>query len=259
MTQETQHDCGCINKDELMKRTQADVEKYGLQVIAVASSTSGYSPSFAYSVGLTKTYNHPELICFGLPSKLAHGIINDVAKMIKEGEVIKSGEIYRNIFKDSRAIFLRVDRRNIANYFGQALNFYEDENFEALQLVWTDRNDRFPWEEDFEEEFLYQQPLLDRNAEFKFNEPSNLATFTTRQWIEEQAPILTVAHDFDGSWQFLTDDPNTADNIGIVALSEMIKHDLTLNELFELDYGEIAEREYVGGEWTISEMEADDD
>jgi hypothetical protein len=36
----------------------------------------------------------------------------------------------------------------------------------------------------FDEEFIYRQPLLDRNADFKFREADNLAVFTTRQWIE---------------------------------------------------------------------------
>lgn len=95
---------------------------------------------------------------------------------------------------------------------------------------------------------LYKQPLLDRNADFKFYEPKNLATFTTRQWLEEKKDILRVVHDHNGDWQFLTDNHLPFD-ITTVALEELIKSDSTLNELFDLDYGETAERSAAGETW----------
>lgn len=151
-----------------------------------------------------------------------------------------------------------VDNRNIDDYFGAALNYYDTTKFPAFQLVWTDRNDKFPWETDFEEEFVYKQPLLDRNAGFKFREVRNLATFTTRQWIEENKPILHVVHDDDGDWQFLTSDQMPND-IKIVALEELVLRDNTLNEIFNLGYGEEAQREFVGGKWTRNKVKYDDD
>ncbi len=254
MSEVNEHNC--ISKEDLLEETKLNIEKFGLQVIMVAATN--YSPSFAYSIGLTKTYYHPEIICFGLSNSLGQEIINDVAEMIKNGAIIDSGKIYTEIFKDSRATFLNVDKRNIRDYFGAALNFYENETFEALQLIWTDRNDRFPWEENFEAIFLYKQPLLDRNVDFKFNEPKNLSIFTTRQWLEEQKPILRVVHDNDGDWQFLTGDQMPED-IKIVALEEMIKSDSTLNEVFNLEYGHEAERDFIGGEWTSNKMEYDEE
>jgi hypothetical protein len=244
----------CIDSDQLLNNTKLNIEKFGLQVIMVNST--GYSPSFTYSIGLWKSYEHPEIICFGLSKDLGHGIINDVAEIIKNGEKISEGKIYTEIFKDSRAAFLKVDKRNIDDYFGAALNYYQEVSFDALQLVWTDRNDRLPWEKNFEEEFLFKQPLLDRNADFKFNEPKNLTTFTTRQWVEERKPILRVVHDLDGDWQFLTGDQLPGD-INIVALDELISKDNTLNEVFDLEYGEGAEREFIGGQWTRTKTESD--
>ena len=246
----------CIDKDELLENTKLNIEKFGLQVIMVGSTS--YSSSFSYSVGLWETYNHPEVICFGLSNDLGHAIINDVAEIIKQGEFISVGKEYTEIFDKSRATFLEVDRRNIKDYFAAALNYYEDKEFKAVQLIWTDRNDKFPWEENFEEEFLYKQPLLDRNADFKFNEPKNLTTFTTRQWLDENKPILRVFHDDDGDWQFLTGDQMPED-IKIVALEQLTIKDRTLNEVFDLEYGEEAEREYVGGKWIRSKSENNDE
>jgi hypothetical protein len=246
----------CVDKDELLDKTKLNIEKFGLQVIMVNST--GYSPSFAYSIGLWETYKHPEIICFGLPNDLGHAIINDVAEIIKQGLTLKINENYADIFKDSRAEFLKVDERNIENYFGVALEHYKDEKFNALQLVWTDRNDKFPWEQNFEEEFIYKQPLLDRNSDFKFREPKNLTTFTTRQWLELRKPILRVVHDHEGDWQFLTGD-QMPDDIKIVALEQLVLRDKTLNDVFDLDYGEAADRDSIGGQWTRSKVENEEE
>lgn len=246
----------CIDPKELLVRTKINIEKFGLQVIMV--NATDYSPSFAYSIGLYKTYQHPEIICFGLPNDLVHAIINDVADLVKKGEKIEPSKNYDNIFKNSRAEFLEVDERNIDDYFAAAINFYETIKFPALQLVWTDRNNKFPWEENFEDKFLHDQPLLDRNADFKFREAKNLGIFTTRQWLELDKPILRVVHDHDGDWQFLTGDQMPED-IRLVALEQMVIKDKTLNEVFNLDYGHSAAREFIGDEWIKTKEEYNDE
>jgi len=234
----------------------SNIEKHGLAVIMVESTD--YLPSFAYSVGLWQKYNHPEIICFGLTTKLLHKIINDVAEIIKTGTKLESHNTYLNIFKESRAEFLNVDKRNIGDYFVYAIEYYKTKEFPALQLVWTDLMDRFPWEKNFEKEFKYKQPLLDRNVDFKFRESKNLGIFTTRQWLELNEPILQVIHESTGEWQFLTGDQHPED-IKLVCLEEMTKRDKTLNDLFNLDYGECAERDYIGGHNTITRLEEEEE
>lgn len=244
MNQTDKHTCS--NPEDSYKNSRANVEKFGLEVIHVMASN--YLPSFSYSIGLAQTYQHPEIICIGLSKELTHKVINDIADLIKHNEKIESNMVYTDIFADSKAMFLKVDPRNIGDYFGTGLNYYQGKEFDALQLIWTDRKDRFPWEVDFEEDFLYRQPLLDRNAEFKFYESKHMAAFTTRQWLEERKPILNVVHDHEGDWQFLTGD-QIQDDIRIVSLEELVKHDQSLNEVFDLDYGEEAERKVLGEKW----------
>ncbi len=250
MADKVEHNCA--SKQEIIHKAKSDIDKFGHHVVMV--NPTNYSTSFTYSIGLWKTYKHPEIICFGLRNDLSHAIINDVAAIIKLGEQIKSDQNYFDIFEDSKAMFLKVDDENIGDYFGVAQQVLKDEKFDALQIVWTDRNDKFPWEENFEEEFAYVQPLLDRNAAFKFNEPKNLTAFTSRQWLEEGKPILRVVHDTEGDWQFLTGD-QMADDIRIVALEQIVTKDKSLNEVFDLDYGEEAEREIVGGKWIRTKYE----
>jgi len=223
-----------------------DVNKFGHHVVMIEATE--YFPSFAYTVGLWKNYNHPEMIAFGLTVKTLHAILNIAGDNIKKGTIYQANKIYDDFFDGGNAQIIDVDQRNIKDYFGYAMWFNNHVEFSALQLVWTDRNDKFPWQESYEEEFEYRQPLLDRNTDFKFREAKNLGIFTTRQWLEERKPILRVVHDEDGDWQFLTGD-QMPDDIRLVALEQMTLRDTSLNDIFNLDYGETAERSAIGGIW----------
>ena len=250
MTTNDEHHC----RDH--EKTKADIEKYGLSVIMLRAS--GYRPSFAYSVGLWEKFKHPEIICFGFSTETLHGLVNDAAELVKSGSVIVTNKIYNNFFEKNDTAFVKVDPLYLSDYFDYGINYYQSEDFPALQFVWTDRNNKFPWEEGFEEEFIYKQPLLDRSTDFKFREVKSLAVFTTRQWLYQDKPIIRVVHDNDGDWQFLTGDQILAD-ASIVCLEDMTKKDPSLNEVFNLDYGEEANRNFIGDNWERSVSENNDD
>ena len=244
------HNC----RDE--EKTESNIEKYGLTVIVLKATD--YLPAFAYSIGLWKTFKHPEIICFGLTTKTLQVLINDVAELVKQGTIINANKKYNDFLENSDTQFVNVNPSYYTHYFGTAINYYNSEQFPALQFVWTDRNNKFPWDNDFEEEFKYRQPLLDRNIDFKFREEKNLGIFTTIQWLELAKPILRVVHDEDGDWQFLTGD-QIPEDIKLVALEQMTLRDKTLNEIFDLDYNEEAEREFVGAKWTRARTQDDDE
>ena len=48
------------------------------------------------------------------------------------------------------------------------------------------------------------------------------------------------------------------DDIKIVALEQMTLKDPTLNDIFNLDYGEAAERSFIGDKWTRSTSQTDE-
>lgn len=86
--------------------------------------------------------------------------------------------------------------------------------------------------------------------EFKFYEKPNVAVFTLKEIIKLNKPILFVSHDFeDGSWQFLTGRIVNDNDIMIVGLEEIVKHDPTLNELFDLPEGWLATRNSINENW----------
>ena len=87
-----------------------------------------------------------------------------------------------------------------------------------------------------------------------FDQPSNCATFTTRQVIEGLEPILLVSHDAeDHGWQFIGGSGVAMADAKIVGLGEIVKRDATVREVADLLPGWQALRERVGGPWTRRE------
>ena len=91
--------------------------------------------------------------------------------------------------------------------------------------------------------------MTDRNYDFKFREPKDLAVFTNRHYLESDKAICYVTHDENGDWQFLTGDYVTDEDSRIVCLENLVIKDPTLNDVFDLNYGEYAERKGPGGQW----------
>lgn len=227
------------------QKIRDDVENYGWSVGLFEKGTA--TPSFAYTIGLWKTFNHPEVIAFGLPINLLHTILNDVGELVKKGEELILDVDNKDILLNLPVQLRRVDESNIPDYFGFAQWFNEYEPFPALQLFWPDKVGKFPWESAYDEKYKFDQPLLDRKLDFKFFEHRNAATFVSRRVFKEGSPILWVWHDSDDdTWSFAN---KSDDDKIIVGLNEVVAHDLTINELFNLEVDQVATRKFVGDKW----------
>ena len=154
--------------------------------------------------------------------------------------------------------FLTVDKSWYKAYFGYGYWFNGTWDFPALQIVWPDKQALFPWEDDFNPNWKWGQPLLDRSLNFKFREERNVAVYTTRQ-VLEGLPILRVVHEAEGDWQFLCDTTYDVADLKVVALEEIVKRDPSVNELFQLNYGWHALREAVSEKWCTEEHEIEEE
>lgn len=230
----------------LHETTQQHIDNYGCSIVYIEADD--YLPGFAYTIGLHQQFGHPEIICFGLPMELTGSILNDACLRIKEGQSFKPGNQYTDFLQDFTVQFIPVDKSFYPNYFGTASDFYGHHDYTALQLVWPDKQQRFPWEPDFNPVWKRKQPLLDRDTDFKFYEVRNLAVFTTKQ-VFEGKPILYVYHNEDGDWQFHSEqDPQLEDSM-IVCLEEITKIDPGINDLYHLSYGQCAWRNSKEDDW----------
>lgn len=234
-------------------KVAADVEKYGLSVILVEADEQ--APKFAYSVGLCRSFNQPEVIVFGLDAELSGWIINELARRIRAGERCEIGKEYEGLLESYNCVFRDVPRDCYPDYFGYAMHFHQTADFPALQLVWPDKAGKWPWDIEFEPSWIWQQPLLEHWPEEKtkshwvFDEPRNLGVITTTKVLDENHPILLVTHDEDGNWQFLcgtTDDPKDG---RLVCLNDIVQLDPTVNLLADLPEGWRAWRTTANDHW----------
>jgi hypothetical protein len=239
----------CVSDEQVA----SDVEQYGLSVMLVEEGEE--CPRFAYSVGLYHNFNHPEIVVFGLNLQVAGRVINELARRIKAGRPCQIGKKYRGLLEGYSCLFREVSQGCYSEYFGYALSFYNGPNFSALQLVWPDKQRRWPWDLDFNPSWISLQPLLEHWPEEKvkshwvFAGPRNLGVFTTTRVLKDGFPILQVFHDQDGDWQFLCGLTNKNSHVKLVCLKDVVELDASVNELADLPAGWHASREHKDAAW----------
>ena len=233
------------------KKISNDVKQYGFHIAFVPEDE--YLPGFAYTIGLKKTYNHPEIILFGLNQELLSAILNGIGEEIKKGKKYNLNTDYENIISNYPVRFIEIKKEHYQDYLGYAGWFYNNTfDFPAYQLVWTDKENNYPWDDEFNENWKFKQPILDRNTDFKFYEEKNLGVFTTQETLDGK-PILWVYHNEDGDWQFHSVENPNLDKAKVVSLESLVKMDKSLNDIYYLNFGQSAKRKTATSEWEIIE------
>ena len=146
-----------------MKRVFDDVAKFGWHVVAVLPGADG-APEYSFSVGFYETYKHAELVIFGLPMESAHGIIGTCLERLEEGAFFEAGQVRSDILKNHSIAVLPVHRTFYRDYLGTAIGFYDRLDFPALQLVWPDKSNHFPWEPAYDSSYAGLQVILSTTA-----------------------------------------------------------------------------------------------
>jgi hypothetical protein len=134
------------------------VDEHGWMVQAVY----GEKPldEWCYTVGLKHSFNHPELIIFGLPMQSAHFLLNDLAARIKNGQRFQPGDRLSGVMNADLALISVPREQYEEGYFAIARGFYGNYDFDALQVIWPDKKGLFPWDSGFDTHFNETQPVL---------------------------------------------------------------------------------------------------
>jgi hypothetical protein len=136
----------------------SDVEDYGWHVAMIAEDDEG--PGFAFSIGLYKNFEHPEIMILGLGIETMHGMINLIGEEVRQGRRFGVGESVLGIIEAFDVQFREVARDHYAEYLGSTSWFYKGKDYPVLQCVWPDKRNRFPWDHDFPDSLRARQPLL---------------------------------------------------------------------------------------------------
>jgi hypothetical protein len=140
------------------QRVIDDVERYGLHITNILAE--GELPPFSFTIGLYKTWRHPEVLIYGLKHESAQDILNGVADELRRGRAFSAGEEYEGLLEGYRCTFKPIPASQIAEHLGVASWFYEHEPFPASQLIYPDRSHRWPWDPGTTETFRRQQLVL---------------------------------------------------------------------------------------------------
>lgn len=133
--------------DDMEGIVRENVRKHGCHVMMVEADDEG--PAFAYSIGVNTTRGTAELICFGLRSEVMHRLINDLYARMAKGERYSDGDRVAELIAGYDCVLKKVQECWYREYFGYARWFHDGDDFEALQLVWPDKQHRYPWDEDY--------------------------------------------------------------------------------------------------------------
>jgi hypothetical protein len=151
-----EHDPRCTGADD--QKLLDNIAEYGWHVIMVLDQDD--SPGWAYSIGLHHTFNHPEIVVFGLELDLMHSIINGIGEDIRSGKTFEIEKRYPDLIDAYLCTFNTVNEVWYDTFLCYATWFYEGSDFPALQCFWPDFDARFPWEPHFNKDLLSAQPLL---------------------------------------------------------------------------------------------------
>ena len=85
----------------------------------------------------------------------------------------------------------------------------------------------------------------------QFKEKLSSAVFTSKYVMAQGSPIVFVAHNEDGSWEFWGKEIIDESEIMVVLLEQIIKTDPTVQEVADLPVQFTAVREAKGASWQI--------
>ncbi|MEU6352233.1 DUF4262 domain-containing protein [Streptomyces sp. NPDC047072] len=129
--------------DSIQYKIREDVADQGWSWIWVFDPDAS-RPPFAYSIGFTATFGHPEVVVVGLPEDASVSVLQAVEAELAEGVRYQDGSSSDEILNGFPVRFQRVPEELSSVNLVQASNFYAGKIPSALQLIWPDRDGNYP-------------------------------------------------------------------------------------------------------------------
>lgn len=117
-------------------------------------------PLFGFTIGLTRTFGHPEAFVIGLPPQVMFQMLENVAKAVAGGARFEPG-VRTDVILERLSCELRPVDAAWHDVFLEPLRmFYEAQPLDVLQVVWPDRAGKLPGDDGYDTAFLARQPQL---------------------------------------------------------------------------------------------------
>jgi len=153
-------------RDQALFNLEAKISRFGWTAYYISG---GPGPDWHYTIGLVDRFDHPELITLGLDHRSAHAAAHEVVHHLEAGESLTPGRHTKHSLLEIPMALVPVDDAywmKPYDYFLGWFDYYRatDRQLQrqALQIVWSDDEQRLPWEKDFDSQYEAIQPLLDQ-------------------------------------------------------------------------------------------------
>lgn len=121
------------------------IQKHGWRFQYVFDA-EGKKEDFAYTIGLEESFDHPEVMIFGLERGTMHALLQEVVDAIRGGADFKPGQRYAEILSgDYEVMFKQLNDGAYPEYAGMATDYYE-RPFRIYVMLWPDKNNILPTE-----------------------------------------------------------------------------------------------------------------
>jgi hypothetical protein len=158
-----------LSEDDEIAQT---VAKHGWQAINISDT----SPPFLYTCGLLTTFEHPELIIFGLESRQTHAILAAMVNGLRSGQSFAKPGKYDRVTDMWPIAVQKVHPTQHEFYLGYAMGHCRHMGnaggLAAMQVFWPDDHGRYPFDVGCDLAVYGSQPRLDPEVP-----PSELRAF----------------------------------------------------------------------------------
>lgn len=138
------------------------VETHGWAMEAVAARPDADPPEAGYvhTVGFPEAFGFPEVVVVGLQPVAARGLFDLVADLLRGGTEIPLGVELTGLFdNDLRCVFAPLAADVAATRLPVAAAWRRGAPFDAVQLLWPDRDGWLPTEAGFDRRLRLAQPV----------------------------------------------------------------------------------------------------
>ena len=243
-------------------RMATDIDTFGWHVVSVSGT-----PQWAYTIGLLHSFGLPELIIFGLRSEVHRFVLNGIAEALRDKE-LPGDEVPVGIGSGNLPFRMGALDDGWKYWFPTfATWMYRSNEIPIRQVVWTDKEGRFPSDPEFDESCEPQPdgarpptfPPTDRwsciNVAQGWPTPAQRGglVFVSTSVQQRRKPVRYVARYDDGDWFFgdLETRP-TPENVVLLHVEYLLEHDPSIVETIDLAPWREAERQEPAMDWIRS-------
>lgn len=131
-----------------MKSLESQIDEFinstGFATICIGAERD--SPPFAYTVGLTETYDCPEFLIFGVGDQVAVPVFQAIVSRIKKGERFVDGNVLEQILNVPCVVKAVNDEVGLKYALNVSARYVGSGRSPAFQqIVYPDEAGRFPW------------------------------------------------------------------------------------------------------------------